>query len=482
VSSYNNDNYQYNYNGYHGGIHNAGRLLAGVGAGTDVPVEGQGSIKLQLSGERAPRPNTVNTGTIAAGKDASVEAYWMEFVGGSLSAPGKLSLNNAANPGLVKISEARVSGGTVQLQASQLDSTRGEVTAAGDLTIAAGSLTNQGGKLSAGGNLTAPIPYTLDNSRGSLSAGGTLRLSAMQLTNAEGMITGKSVVLDIKESPTTYSSGHVDNTGGLIEASETLTLSAPWPWEQAPHAKAPHASWRYPVTLKNQGGKLIAGGSLTATVPYELNNTQGTLSAGSDLSLRTHKLANVGGAITGQTVSATLQPSYWHPESSRRPDARDGHVRSDGSTDYVDNSGGLIQAQEALTLTAGTISNTNTYSGDASRPLGLIGKVVTLTSNSGFNNTQGLVTASETLKLRTDRLTNGAGLVASSRSAHIEVGLLENIGFYNASASPGKISADEHLSINAAALWGEGTLQSEGDLLLTIKHDPQRWGWLTQGG
>ena len=53
VSSY-NYNHNYNYNEYNGGIHNAGTLLAGVGAGTDVPIEGQGSIKLQVAGELAP--------------------------------------------------------------------------------------------------------------------------------------------------------------------------------------------------------------------------------------------------------------------------------------------------------------------------------------------------------------------------------------------------------------------------------------------
>jgi adhesin HecA-like repeat protein len=458
-----------------GSLNNAGQLLAGVGAGTATPTDGQGSIK--LAGEK--QGSIVNTGTLAAGKDVTLQADRVEVAGGSLSAPGRLTFNPTPTPGLVKISAAHVSGGTVELQATHFDNAGGELTAAGDLTITANSLNNQGGKFTAGGNLSAAISYTLDNSRASLSAGGMLRLSAMQLVNTGGVITGQSVALDLKKSPVTYSSGRVDNTGGLIQARETLTLFAPWSGEDEAYSKAPHNSWLYPVTLKNQGGKFTAGGDLTATVPYELNNAQGILSGGGAVSLRTQKLANVGGVITGQTVLATLQPSYFYPDSRSRPDSRNGRFGPDGSSDSVDNIGGLIQADEALTLTAKTIRNTQTQSSDSSHPLGLGGKTVTLTSKSDFYNIDGSVVADETLTLNAERLINKAGGVFSSKSADITVSVLDNLYSYPelSNPSPGIIEAGERLSIKANALAGSGKLQSEGDLLLTINYHPQRSMW-----
>eukprot|EP00887_Chlorella_sp_A99_P004396 scaffold37.g4396.t1 len=330
------------------GLDNAGKLLAGVGIGTDIPTAGQGSVKLEGR-------YIFNTGAIAAGKDVTLEASSLDLIGGSLSTPNKLALNTPASYGAIRINGARVSGGTVDLQAAHFDSVQGEVTARDDLTIT------------------------------------------------------------VKKA------------------------------------------------LNNQGGKLTAGGNLTALAAYELNNKQGTLSAGGTTSLSTHRLVNAGGVIRGKTVLASIE-------------------RRGFDLSYVDNTRGLIQAAETLTLNAERVGNQETQSSDPLRPLGLVGQTITLMGNtlrSEFDNTRGSVAAGERLTLQTRALENGAGILSSSGVADIQVSVLNNAVARNAYVHPqshvqGKVSAVERLTIDTTALEGTGTLHSEGDLFLTIQNDPKR--------
>jgi filamentous hemagglutinin len=219
----------------------------------------------------------------------------------------------------------------------------------------------------------------------------------------------------------------------------------------------------------NMGTKLSAGGNLSVVTPYVLDNRRGTLSAGADISLKAKTVFNEGGTITGQNVVITT-------EKISKTDLRHYPIS-------IHNTGGLLQATEALTLNADRVINQDTRSTNLLRPLGLVGKSVTLNSDpqaSLFDNTVGSVVATEQLTLRTETLQNGAGIVSSLGSAHIESDLL-NTGFHTIkpehaqhSNTPGEVLAGERLSINTVALQGWGTLRSEGDLELKIQNDPKR--------
>ena len=219
----------------------------------------------------------------------------------------------------------------------------------------------------------------------------------------------------------------------------------------------------------NIGTKLSAGGNLSVVTPHVLDNRRGTILAGADVSLNAKTLFNNGGTITGQNVVITTQ-------KINKTDPRHSPIS-------IDNTGGLIQATEALRLNADCVINQDTRSNDPMRPLGLVGKSVTLNSDpqaSLFDNTVGSVVATEQLVLQTETLQNGAGLISSLGSAHIESDLLHT-SFHTIKPehaqhtnTPGQVLAGERLSINTVALQGWGTLRSEGDLELKIQNDPKR--------
>ena len=248
------------------------------------------------------------------------------------------------------------------------------------------------------------------------------------------------------------------NAAGEVKIAPSATLNAGGALDISTRA-----------SFSNMGAKLTAGGDLSVVTPYVLDNRRGTLSAGADVSLKAKTLFNEGGTITGQNVVITT-------EKISKTDLRHYPIS-------IHNTGGLLQATEALTLNADRVINQDTRSTNLLRPLGLVGKSVTLNSDpqaSLFDNTVGSVVATEQLVLQTERLQNGAGLISSLGSAHIESDLLHT-SFHTIkpehaqhSNTPGEVLAGDRLSINTVALQGWGALRSEGDLELTIKNDPKR--------
>ena len=101
--------------------------------------------------------------------------------------------------------------------------------------------------------------------------------------------------------------------------------------------------------------------------------------------------------------------------------------------------------------------------------MGLVGKSITLHGSrrsSLLDNTSGSVLAGERLMLHVETLKNERGVLSSSGRSDLELHTLYN--------GDGQVSAADWLSINTMQLFN-GTLQSRGDLLLTISDDPQRF-------
>jgi len=200
------------------GIHNHGSLLAGIGAGTDVPIEGQGSLKLQ-----AGAVGLSHTGTIAAGKDAMLTAGWLRLEGGSLSAPGRLALNTIGNNHSgIQIHGTRVSGGTVDLQAGSLNN-YSELTARDNLTVTVKTLNNEGGKLTAGGDLTVQAVFLnngINKPGGILLAAGTTTLNVEESLTNRGMIKGDATRIKAA-AVTNASDGRLHGGAGSVQVLAT---------------------------------------------------------------------------------------------------------------------------------------------------------------------------------------------------------------------------------------------------------------------
>jgi filamentous hemagglutinin len=241
---------------------------------------------------------------------------------------------------------------------------------------------------------------------------------------------------------------HLKNTNGELTATGDLSITVK-------------------KELNNQGGKLTSGGDFRVTTPSALNNKGGTVSSGGALWLSAKQVESADGVIKGKTVDVAIEKTNFG-----------------GRYSYVSNARGLIQAAQTLTIHADRIENADTRSNKPSRPLGLVGQSIALygsRSGSLLDNTLGSVVAGKRLTLQTEGLQNGTGVLSSLGQFDLELhtlnnnpGALDEYGRMRRGNAPGQVVAGDRLSIKTLQLFG-GTLQSKGELQLTILNDPKRF-------
>ncbi|MEJ8856665.1 filamentous hemagglutinin N-terminal domain-containing protein [Variovorax robiniae] len=332
-----------------------------------------------------------------------------------------------------------------------IDNSVGTLGSNGNTTIAAGTLNNQGGKLHATGttNLDLGVGGMLDNSNaGEIGAGGNATLRAGTLNNDSGSITA---VGDLGATV----SGVATNVGGTIGANHDATLNAASLDNTGGQVAGVRGKLRVETTglTLNAGGKLVAGADSTLvnggldndggtvygntltvdTRGNALSNRTGTLASASTVNLNSGTLTNDAGLIrsegamtintNGQALSNTNAAGYTqaHPE-------RDvpGGLSSGGTLDLtagtVNNAGGAIGAQQALTVNTQAFSNTNG---------GLVvgqSDVSVNTHGAAFDNTGGQTLAIGNLAITAGDITNTNGLIRSTQTTTLNAATVGNTG------------------------------------------------------
>jgi filamentous hemagglutinin len=351
------------------------------------------------------------------------------------------------------------------IAAQQLDNRNGVVlTQNGALDTYFGLLQNQGGALQgdsatftgdtlvnaddgliAGldGQVKMVLTNGLDNRDGQVLANGTLDIDPPFIDNRQGQLAGRTVRLE---------AGHLDNAGGIIEASENLAVDAERLTNTDGELRAlggDDSRFTIAGTFDNQDGRVeLASDDATLEVGT-LRNGQGQLQhAGSGLfQITADRLANAGGQVQGTgSGQVTL-----------------GRLDDIGQWQFNDALGFDLDQRLALAAadrlaTAGHLTLNLTSLDNRGQLLANDG--LTLTTSGDITN-RGLISTQGDLDITARHLTQRGGRLASGDTSTYHLGgNLDNQGF---------LTGVGDVDITTAYLDNRGTLGSQADLRIVSR-------------
>ncbi|WP_428826694.1 filamentous hemagglutinin N-terminal domain-containing protein [Azonexus sp. IMCC34842] len=195
------------------------------------------------------------------------------------------------------------------------------------------------------------------------------------------------------------------------------------------------------VGVRNAGQIGASAGDVAITVDGQLTN-RGTVTALGNVSLNATRLDNQGAKIqaTGDIAVAL-------------------------GNGQLDNSGGLLRANQALSVSAGTITNSTTQGTEQ----GLEGHSVVLTA-AQIANDDGAIRADLGITITSGgTLDNTRGLIAGQTLQILDpnrvVAASKTLAITN---TGGTLFASQNLTIDAASLTGDGNLYALNDLSLSL--------------
>ncbi|MGU3390752.1 two-partner secretion domain-containing protein [Sphingomonas sp. M1A8_2b] len=395
-----------------------------------------------------------SSGTLAAGltRDGRItQAGTLRLdVGGTAALTGRVLARDAVSltAGSI-VNHGLASGGTLTLRTTTLDNSGGMIDARTALDAQAGAVGNIGGVIQSGGAL-ALTGSSLANDRGAVLALGsdTLTLGFTGVISASGGQIGGNGDVSVRAGAL-----GIDGVAGSITASKALGLNV---------------DGDFAITGK---GLVAGGGATTANVGGALGVTEGGLQGGSALIVRAGSVTiGSGGQISGGSVTA--------------------------DTIGAATNAGLIASAGRVDLTAATLTNTGTISGNGGTSLkaaglvaqdGLVASDGAIDINAGaFTSRGGTVEAGSALDVTAGSVTldrasltalGSGALTLASRGALTAVGSrlggngAVTIGATTLAFTDSRITALGALALDATAgdlAFGSGaTIENGGDLTLT---------------
>ena len=371
-----------------GGMYAGAIKLVGTEAGVGVKLDGKliasgGDIQLDANGQLS-LADTSATGMVNV-KAASLDARGPVYAGTALNVQTQGNLSNRQT--LAARDSINLSAGGQLTNAGAIEAgvnADGSRNANGDLSLTAQELDNTSKSLTASRNLTVNA-VSLNNRKGTLS-GQNIAITGGMLDNRSGQILGDlGLNIDL--------GGALDNRDGALGSGRSLNLKA--------------------ASLDNrEAGALVSDGSLTAHISGTLDNrNKGDISAKGAVDLQAGTLLNSDGKVIGKSTLA---------------------VRSD----VADNRGGVIQAEQQLTLNVAQLDN---------REKGVIsGKAGLTYVGTRLDNSGGLVSAVGPVNLTAAEIQNAAGRISSQGDLLATIGLLQQQG--------GALVAQGNLSLTGKTL------------------------------
>lgn len=311
---------------------------------------------------------------------------------GSLKAETALIVNAAA----MLNQTGMMLGSTIALTGLSLDNNKGVIVA----STGAATVTTRG---------------RLDNTLGKIQAKTNLVVNGSALINQSGTLLGKTVSvtgssLDNRQGTVVASNGiaqvvtveKLDNTEGTLQASSGLVVSGAELINQNGNLLG-ETTTVTGTSLDNRKGLIgSSNGVASITVSGDLDNTQGTLNAATDLVVKGGGLVNQSGKLLGQTVTVT----------GTSLDNNAGVIASSSgavsvTTDArLDSTYGTLQAFTDLIVHGAELVN---HGGK------LLGKTVDVIGTSLENNSGLIASSSGTVKVTTDNgLDNTDGILQAA--------------------------------------------------------------------
>ncbi|WP_374448460.1 hemagglutinin repeat-containing protein [Providencia sp.] len=319
-------------------------------------------------------------------------------------------LNNT--DGLLQAGDSLVLNTHGERLTNQSSSTDSGIHSGNQLTVKTGELDNTHGSLTAKNQLTVESAE-LNNQQGSLASQGQIDLSTAALNNREGVIKGQRLSIDTHGQQ--LDNRNTQASGGLY-AEQSLTLVS--------------------GQFLNQLGLLSAGSLNLNTAQQQLNNQQGKILVEQAAQLNTGMVNNQQGRIqTGGDLSI-----HTHGQQlDNRNTKGNGGILSQGAltinANELNNENGQVQAKNDATIDGQRVNNQSgvIVSSDA----------LALNAAQSLDNQQGTVLSDGELQLKTALLDNQHGTVQSGKTLDATVTTLENQQGSLLSASDMQLKAEQ---------------------------------------
>jgi filamentous hemagglutinin len=425
--------------------------LGGMYAGKIVLVGTEAGLGVRNAGTIQAAPGA--TALMGAGQLVVTSAGRLENIGTlQATADANLSASGLANSGRIG------SGGNLKI-ATQ-----------GDL---ANALNGTGGTLEGARLELASAAGDIDNRGGTIrqTSGTGLALSAPALSNTSGGVIGLEPVPETPPTPGTGTGGGTDTgtgTGGTTTSPTTPTAGTGTGTEgggtltPAPYVPPSPGTVTAAGTLRNDGGKIYAGGPISLQ-SANVNNNGGTLSVAS-MAVSQPTFDNHGG---------TLNVSNGFSANVERFDNTGGTLNA-GSLNIA-TTGDLVNVDGKLTSASDA---TLTVGGQADNTRGTISATGALTANvvGAVNNTGGTLVANQGVALGAGSLDNTQGSIQSAQ-AGVQLAVSSQL----TNGSGGTIGAATDLSIQAGSLANGGSLRGANDLSVAVGGAMTNDGSITAG-
>nr|WP_275269312.1 filamentous hemagglutinin N-terminal domain-containing protein [Pantoea ananatis] len=436
------------------GIENSGHLLAG----SDVNSMLNREADLSLSSQETVR----STGSLLSKKNVTLSGKRVDLSEGQLAA--KQATVTAQKEG-VGLNKTRVDSENLHISSTgDVDARQAEIKA-GNWDVNADNLFNQQAVWSqtGTGDNRFTLQNQLDNTGGTIEA-QRLNLNAGALTNQNGRL----VALDGSDQQW-HVTGLIDNRAGELGSNGNMALST--------------------GSLTNLGGSVKSMLSLQVDAKHALDNSEGRLLAGNNVTLQAETLVNHAGVLNGEAVKITAQQldnaqgqilsqQGLALDAQQSLDNHQGLIAAGQNADVHtegswNNQGGTVQSETQLKLSAGHLNNTQgkllsgdllvlKASGEVNNAAGEIsgsaltlgvqnlsndkgkvigGRSVILDAKNGLDNAQGLLAAGQMLNLSTEGMLNNLNGGISAADLDLTAGQLDN--------TQGKIIADNGLHVRA---------------------------------
>jgi filamentous hemagglutinin len=345
------------------------------------------------------------------------------------------------------------------LQVATLSNAAQIVAMKQNLTINATSIDNQiGGQISAAGDHAMTTSQGVNN-QGVIAANHQLNVQANGvINNKEGVLSGGAISLN--------SNADINNEGGLIaqtSADQTLSINAKG-------------------TLNNQNTKtntaqkaakqtgILANGSATIAAD-SINNQSGTISTKQlTLDTQSKEIINNAKGLLQATQALTLTAN-----NSAALNNQGGQIVGDtvkltvgnANRGRIDNNvaGSLIQAGDNLDITTGTLNNQNSKQDGDDKTQGIIANdALSITANT-INNQRGQLLANNKVTLTAaSQVNNQAGNIQSNEIAITDANLANRMLAVN--NDQGRIVANKDIDIVS-----KGMSNTSGEILANGRAD-----------
>ncbi|HWW07562.1 filamentous hemagglutinin N-terminal domain-containing protein [Collimonas sp.] len=438
-----------------GGMYAGKIMLIGTEAGVGMRNAGQigasaGDIVITASGQLQNRGSINSSGNLMLNAGAGIDNSGVVMARGNAQLSSGGDIDNSGS--IVAM------GNTVLNAGGQINSGAGSVLAAGMKDD--GSIGNSGNlQLTGKGKITA---------LGRNLAGGDLSMNGSALDLAGSQTSGNNISLNAAE-------GDIDASDATVIARKQLSASTSGTLRTDRAAIAGGRLDLRAKDLSNLNGYVLqsdSSGDSNITLSGKLSNGKGRIGSNGGLKISARSIDNQAGSIVAAQAMALDSSSL---------DNRGGQIQAQGDltirSGSIDNTSSLIRSGATLDIQADSVVNRDTQGRDQ----GLEGKSVRIDADQ-IDNSGGAIRANDALTIiSAGKLNNDNGVISSQNSVTIQDrdATARKLEISN---SKGVIIAANNLRMDSVKLGGDGKLLSKGDMAISVDGDFNNTGTLQADG